>query len=116
MQRLTLSRVLGVLFILFALPKLLSVPMAADNFVKWGLGDGGRYAVGALELALGFALLIERLRIWATLGLLSVMAGAVLVHLVAREYVMVPMPIVFGLLLVRVLARDGRLRFTPTTT
>ena len=52
MPRLTLSRVLGVLFIVFAFPKLLAVPMAVDNFVKWGLGDAGRHAVGALEVAL----------------------------------------------------------------
>jgi hypothetical protein len=113
MPRLTLSRVLGVLFIVFAFPKLLAVPMAVDNFVKWGLGDAGRHAVGALEVALGASMLVERLRTWGTLGLLCVMGGAVVVHVVAREFMMMPMPIVFGVLLVEVLRREGQLRFSP---
>lgn len=111
MKTMTLSRWLGVAFVAFALPKLASVTIAVDNFERWGLGDSGRYGVGAIEVLLGIGMWVPRARVWATLALLCVMGGASLAHLVAREYAMLLAPLLFGGLLLRALYVEGNLRF-----
>jgi hypothetical protein len=111
MKTMTLSRWLGVAFVVFALPKLASLTIAVDNFERWGLGDPGRYAVGAVEVLLGIGMWVPRARVWATLALLCIMGGATVAHLVAREYVMLAAPLLFGGLLVRALHVEGNLRF-----
>ncbi|HEX4515593.1 MAG TPA: DoxX family membrane protein, partial [Polyangiaceae bacterium] len=47
------GKVLGALFILSSVPKLLSVQGAVENFNTWHLGSTWRYAVGSIELLCG---------------------------------------------------------------
>ena len=44
-KKIILGKILGVLFILSAIPKTIGLQMAVDNFNKWLLGDEWRYLV-----------------------------------------------------------------------
>lgn len=52
-----------------------------DNFARLGVGVWFRYLIGVFELAGAIGLLIPRLNGPAALGLATIMAGAVVVHL-----------------------------------
>lgn len=93
-----LGKIMGVLFIVSALPKLVGIQMTIDNFQRWHLGDEWRIVVAVVELLAGAALFTRLERI-ASLVLIGIMPAAVLVHIQFKEWMMVPMPIVFGTLM-----------------
>lgn len=79
----TLQVVLGLFYaIASALPKLIADPSATESFDKLGWGHTGMYAIGALELAGGIALMIPLLDSVAAVALMALMAGAFVVNLV----------------------------------
>lgn len=72
---------LAVLFAFAGLIKLVGLQQEVDVFTQIGLGQWFRYVAGVLELAGAIGLLIPRLCGLAALGLIGVMAGAVIAHL-----------------------------------
>jgi uncharacterized membrane protein YphA (DoxX/SURF4 family) len=76
-----LQVLLAALFVFAAIPKLLGNPAAVDGFARLGLGQWFRYFTGAVELAGAIGLLIPRLSALAALGLVGVMVGAVITHI-----------------------------------
>jgi uncharacterized membrane protein YphA (DoxX/SURF4 family) len=68
-----------------ALPKLIAHPTAVEGFDKMGWGSAGMYAIGALELAGGIALLIPVLQSVAAVALSGLMVGAFVVSLTALD-------------------------------
>ena len=93
-----LGKILGVLFILSAIPKAIGSQMAVDNFNKWLLGDEWRYIVALVEIVAGLLMFSKWERI-GTIILLGIMPAATLVHIQFQEWLMLPMPIILGLLL-----------------
>jgi hypothetical protein len=97
-KRVILGKILGVLFILSAIPKVVGLQMAVDNFNKWLLGDEWRYIVALVEIVAGL-LMFSKWERYGTIILLGIMPAATLVHIQFQEWVMLPMPIILGLLL-----------------
>jgi cytochrome c oxidase subunit IV len=97
-NKIILGKILGVLFILSAIPKVVGLQMAVDNFNKWLLGDEWRYIVALVEIVAGLLMFSKWERI-GTIILLGIMPAATLVHIQFQEWVMLPMPIILGLLL-----------------
>ncbi|MFF8589870.1 DoxX family protein [Streptomyces sp. NPDC015220] len=83
-------RVVQVLLALFfglasALPKLIAHPSAVESFDRMGWSSAGMYAIGALELAGGVALLVPVLQSVAATALSALMVGAFVVQLTAFD-------------------------------
>ena len=87
----------GGLFVLVGVMKFLD-PVWARSFARWGYPDGFYLVVGALEAIGGVALLVPRLTTYAALLLMTMMAGAVLTHLVHGEWQRLPPPLVYLLI------------------
>jgi putative oxidoreductase len=69
-------RALLVLFFLGqGITKLIGLAFWADSFQKWGFTPMFMYIIGALEILGAIGLLIPKLRMWATLGLLGLLVG-----------------------------------------
>jgi uncharacterized membrane protein YphA (DoxX/SURF4 family) len=77
-----LQVLLALAFIVPVYRKLAGVPESVQLFDDIGLGQWLRYAVGLLELTLAIGLLLPRFAGLAALGLVGVMAGAVLTEVV----------------------------------
>lgn len=73
---------LALLFLSTAYAKFTGDPAQVAIFGAIGAGQWLRYVAGVLELAGAVGLLVPRLAGFSALGLLGVMAGAVLYHLV----------------------------------
>ena len=97
-KKIILGKILGVLFILSAIPKAVGLQMAVDNFNMWLLGDEWRYIVALVEIVAGLLMFSKWERI-GTIILLGIMPAATLVHIQFQEWIMLPMPIILGLLL-----------------
>lgn len=91
----------AALFMFAGLNKLFGLQQEViDQFETIGAGVGFRYSTGALELAGGLGLLVPRLAGPAALGLIGVMAGAVVAHLtVLPPATLALAPVVLGALL-----------------
>ena len=94
-KKIILGKILGVLFILSAIPKTIGLQMAVDNFNKWLLGDEWRYLVALVEIVAGL-LMFSKWERYGTIILLGIMPAATLVHIQFQEWVMLPMPIFLG--------------------
>jgi uncharacterized membrane protein YphA (DoxX/SURF4 family) len=90
------GKILGVLFILSSLPKLIPIQAAADNFIKWHLGDTWRYVVGSAELIFGILMFIPQTKKYAAFGFFLIMPAAVITHIIAGEATNVIAPLVLG--------------------
>jgi hypothetical protein len=97
-KKIIIGKIIGVLFILSAIPKIIGLQMAVDNFNKWLLGDEWRLIVAFVEIIAGL-LMFTKWEKYGTIILLGLMPAATLVHIQFQEWVMLPMPIIFGLLL-----------------
>lgn len=112
----------AAMFVMGAVAKLTSEPQSVAGFNEMGLGDGGRYVIGVLELAGAVALLIPILCGLAGVAFVALMVGAVtLTAIYDADMVAVPAVV---LVLVAVIAwarrdrtarlvtlvRDGRTR------
>lgn len=105
------GKILGALFVLSSLPKLLSVHGAVANFNTWHLGDTWRYVVGALELACGVSMFIPSAKRLGAFGFLFLMPAAFVTHVAAGQYFMTPMPLVAGIIVLIYLVRQGAVHF-----
>ncbi|MEU5953223.1 DoxX family protein [Streptomyces sp. NPDC047525] len=85
--RITLRTIQVVLALFFALasgaPKLIAHPTAVEAFERLGWGDPGMYAIGALEVLGGIALLVPVLSSVGATGLVGLMIGAFIVSVTA---------------------------------
>lgn len=106
-----LQVVMGLMFVLVGLLKFQD-PTWARSFARWGYPDGFYMVIGVLEALGGAALLVPRLTTYAALLLVTVMAGAVVTHLVHGEMQRLPVPLVYLLLVALVgwLRRKSALR------
>lgn len=92
---------LAALFAFAGLGKLLGSQEVIAAFDQIGLGQWFRYFTGAAELSGAVGLLIPRLSGLAALGLVCVMIGAVIAHLlVLPPPVLALVPVALGSLLV----------------
>jgi putative oxidoreductase len=85
---------IGGMFVLVGLMKFQD-PSWARSFARWGYPDGFYLVVGVLEAVGGMALLVPRLTTYAALLLVTVMAGAVLTHLLHGELQRLPVALVY---------------------
>lgn len=91
--------VLATFYVLAASGKLMSRPQVIEMFRSWGFPDKFYLVVGALELFGAIGLLIQRIAGYAAAGLILLMIGAALTHLVNGEGLQVLRPLIFMVLL-----------------
>jgi hypothetical protein len=72
-------------FVLAAVPKVTSDPLAVAGFDAIGFGDWFRYLIGTLEIAGPLPLLIPRLCGLAGLAFVGLMIGAVVTQIVVFD-------------------------------
>jgi uncharacterized membrane protein YphA (DoxX/SURF4 family) len=90
---------LAVFYVLAASGKLIGRPQVIEMFRNWGFPDKFYLVIGALELLGAIGLLIPRIAGYAASGLIMLMIGAALTHLVNGEGSQVLRPIIFMMLL-----------------
>lgn len=94
-----LQILLAIFYVVAASGKLIGGPQAIERFRNWGFPDGFYLIIGVLELLGAIGLLIPRVAGYAACGLIVIMIGASLTHLVNGEGLQVLRPLVFILLL-----------------
>ena len=107
---------LGALWVMIGIGKFLE-PAWARKFEGWGYPPGFHLVIGTLEALGGIGLLIPSLTSYAALGLIVIMIGACLTHLVHGETtrVMAPVPHIV-LLTLLAFARRSSARRLPRRT
>ena len=90
---------LAAFYVLAASSKLISGPQVIERFRHWGFPDKFYLVVGTLELLGAIGLLIPRLAGYAASGLIVLMIGAALTHLINGEGLQVLRPLIFIVLL-----------------
>ena len=90
---------LAAFYVLAASGKLMSRPQWIELFRHWGFPDKFYLVVGIVELLGAIGLLIPRLAGYAASGLIVLMIGAALTHLINGEGLQVLRPLVFIALL-----------------
>ena len=98
-----LSVLLALVFLAAGSLKLMSRPVAVQEFAQVGLGQWFRYFTGILETIGAVSLLIPALARWAAVLLATVMSGASVAHLMALH----TPPTLPVILLVLILAAAG---------
>jgi putative oxidoreductase len=81
-----LQVLLGAMFVLIGTAKFFE-PSWARNFARWGFPPGFHLAIGVLEVVGGVGLMVPGIASYAALGLIAIMVGASLTHLVHGEAV-----------------------------
>ncbi len=70
----------------------------AQRFVHWGYPAGSQYAVGAMEIIAGIAMLIPALRKAAAWIVMAIMMGALYTHVRHGEFLRLLPPVFLGAL------------------
>lgn len=93
---------MAVLFLIASSWKIISHPMAVQNFENWGYPPGFYIIIGLLELIGAILLLHPKTAGYACVILFSVMIGAIITHVVHAEWLILLKPIshMFGLAIV----------------
>jgi uncharacterized membrane protein YphA (DoxX/SURF4 family) len=105
-----LQVLLGAMFVVLGVAKFLA-PEWERNFARWGYPPGFHLVIGALEVLGGLGLLVPSLASYAAGGLMAIMVGAVLTHLLHDEMRRAAGPIPhFVLLGILALARWSKAR------
>jgi len=107
-----LPAVAGLLFIAVGLVKFVG-PAWPANFARWGYPAYAYAVVGIVEVAGGLALLVPRFRVYAAVGLATVMVGAIATAALHGEPRFVRTASIYLLMVVAILAtsrRGGRQR------
>ncbi len=90
---------LGLMFLVAGLGKLIGGEAAVEAFAAWGYAAWFATVIGVLEMAGGLGLLIPRTARYAILGLSGIMLGAMYTHLSNGEGLQVLRPVGFALAL-----------------
>ncbi len=93
-----LQVLLAATYLSSAFGKLTADPLQVAGFELMGLGTGGMYAIGVLEVLGAIGLLIPRITGLAALGLVALMIGAVILTAVFVGGAMVAIPGTVGVL------------------
>ena len=101
---LQLKILLALAFALAGVAKLAGVRPLAEQFREFGLPRPIMLLVGLLELAGAAGLFVDRLTIWAALGLAGLMVGAVGNHVKAKHGLSKTAPSLLLLILTSILA------------
>ena len=80
-----LAALLTVAMLAAGATKLAALPFHVENFARWGFSPALMYVVGAAELVLAVGLWLKPLRAIAPVGLMAVLFGAVLTHLLKEQ-------------------------------
>ena len=104
---LALRALLAAVFVVAAAMKLAATDFEVRGFAHFGYAPWFMYAIGAVELLGGLALLLRRFAAPAALLLTAVMAGAAVSHLRAGDGVALALP---ALVLLALLATVGMAR------
>ena len=100
----TIATIGAVLFVFAGTLKFLG--LMDEQFAEWGYSEGFALIVGVLEIVGGIGLLIKRASGWAAMGLMVIMVGAIVTHIVNGEYLAVIVPaLVLAMLAVFVYGR-----------
>ncbi len=83
---------LAAFFLMAGASKLVGSERIVESFFRWGYGEEFRVLIGSVELLGGFALLLPRLSVLSSLGLMAVMLGAAYTHLAHAEGLGTAMP------------------------
>ena len=94
-----LQILLGVLFLLSGVQKLMGEAEVAANFERWGYPDWFLMVTGVLELLGGIGLLIPMTAGLAASGLVLLMLGAAWTHISSNEGFVAVVPLSFLALL-----------------
>jgi uncharacterized membrane protein YphA (DoxX/SURF4 family) len=96
---------LATFYLLAAYGKLTSRPQWIELFRSWGFPDKFYLVIGALEVLGAIGLLIPRTAGYAAAGLILLMIGAALTHLIHGDGLQVLRPLIFMVFLAFVLYR-----------
>lgn len=91
------------LFLMMALPKLMSSADTVANFERWGLPGKTYLIIGAFEMLGAIGLLIPKTSAFAAVGLIMIMMGALYTHLTHGETLMAMMPLMVMMMLLFVI-------------
>jgi putative oxidoreductase len=80
-----LQALLALMFAMAGLAKVFGDPAMVEMFATIGIGQWFRYVVGGLEISGAVGVLIPRLSGLAALGLVCLMAGAILTNLLVLD-------------------------------
>ena len=96
-----LAAIIGLFFVLAGFSKLAGASGNdwAVRLSHWGYPAVSRYAIGGIEILAGLGLLVPPLKRLAAVSLMTVMAGALLTHLLHGELVRILPPLILGGLL-----------------
>lgn len=94
----TVAIVMGLFFVLVGLSKLAgpSATHWALRLSRWGYPPASRYVIGGIEISAGLGLLLPFVRRLAAVGLIVVMVGAFVTHLVHGEFVHLLPPLILA--------------------
>ena len=98
-----LAWVLGAAHVVFAVPKLLGLPIMVEQFTAWGLPGWMMIFVGVAQLLGGLGLFIKNLRLPSSFAMALVMIGATVTVLASgheRAMVAITLPLTAALLAV----------------
>ncbi len=91
--------VMGLLFIVAGVDKLVGDPNQVRHFAEWGYPLWFLYLTGVIELGGGVSLFIPPVRFYGILILSTTMVGALVTHLKAGEFGLAPIPLILLVLL-----------------
>jgi putative oxidoreductase len=92
--------IVGVLFGLIGLMKLMGMKGPKKMFEQLGVPIGLMYFIGAAEIAGAIGLQFESLKLWASIGLFILLMGAIFSHFRVKDFKMGMAPIVMLLILI----------------
>ena len=87
------------LFMMMAVPKLMSSADTVANFERWGLPGKMYLVIGAFEMLGAIGLLVPKTSAYAAIGLIMIMMGALYTHLTHGEMLMAMMPVMVMMML-----------------
>lgn len=89
-----IQALVAALFMMMAVPKLMSDPETVANFTRWGMPEKIYLVIGSFEILGAIGLLIPRTSAFAAIGLILIMVGALFTHVTHNEMMMALMPLI----------------------
>ncbi|MEZ5040657.1 MAG: DoxX family protein [Saprospiraceae bacterium] len=87
--------IMGVGFLLASVGKLLHAPSIIKMFNEWGFPDQFYFLIGIIEIIGAILLLIPKTSKYAALGLIGLMIGASITHMLNDPIVELIRPLIF---------------------
>ena len=103
-----LKVVLGLMFLAAGSGKFTAAAFWEPRFDGWGFPGGTNAVIGVLEILGAIALFVPKTSKMAAWGLIGIMAGALMTHVVHQEYGEIIRPLIFMALLFGVVGLGKR--------